>query len=668
MAEIDHENITLGRVSHRQGIIDCLSSNHLRRISFGALSMIILLSILHWHGFSLPSWHRYIDSSQESEVLIGSARAIRSDDWLVTLPFLLAQEAHAPRFPGINHNIGLGQYMNIMPLMPVANPIYCFRPLSWGFLVGPEFGLSFLWWGRLLGLLATWFAVFFVLSNGMSVISGSASLLLVFSPFNQIWTLNGAELAIYGGWIFLSAAALSFCRSKSTILLSGLVLGWSLGCFAIHLYPPYQVVLTYLILFVFGAFWLIKGGYDAFKSCWQMRCLAVGVAIGILTLCVGWFLYAGWEGIQSMVNSDYPGLRFTVGGLYPNKFWTLFVDNAVPEWLPRKGGTRFHYLGRDGFFLIYPVVGLAILFDVIRHRRLRFPLSMGALIFLLALHWWLHIGLPEPLAKFTFLSRLREGREIIGRGYGNALLLVCWLAECRRWQLHRDWLHFAFCAVATVLFFAACHYLNYDYLITIGKTPHDLAISFLLLSLIVALLPRFPRSAMASFAGVAVITNCWFNPLVKGGVDYLKTNPVAEKIQEIHSAKDRKSRWAVFGFGAVANLFRVLNVPAINGVHFHPQPQIWQEFDVNGTHRKVYNRYAHTNFDAAMSLTPSFRLPVPDTFVVDVNPIHPAFSNLGVTHFLVVGNEQKEIFETVGYFRLISSLGDKHFYDAKRLD
>src|SRR5512134_1966149 len=70
---------------------------------------------LRVHGFSLAAWHATIDGSAPSEVLLGEPRAIRSDDWKMQLPLLIAQTAASPAFPRVNESVGLGQDM----LLPV---------------------------------------------------------------------------------------------------------------------------------------------------------------------------------------------------------------------------------------------------------------------------------------------------------------------------------------------------------------------------------------------------------------------------------------------------------------------------------------------------------------------------------------------------------------------
>ena len=48
---------------------------------------------------------------------------------------------------------------------PVAHPIALFRPLYWGFFLGDDVGIAWLWWGRMLGLFAVALGVCFSISG-----------------------------------------------------------------------------------------------------------------------------------------------------------------------------------------------------------------------------------------------------------------------------------------------------------------------------------------------------------------------------------------------------------------------------------------------------------------------------------------------------------------------
>jgi hypothetical protein len=217
------------------------------RIALALLALFALLVALRVHGFSLAGWHDVIDGSAASEVLIGEPRPIRSDDWKVHLPLVLAQRAASPAFPVINPNVGgLGQDMRIPIETPVLHWSTLFRPTLWGYFLGADVGLAWHWWSRALGLFGVWLAVFAVVARGRLGVAALGAALLVASPFFQFWALNAAPHATALGACFLAVTALLRAATPRRIAAAALGLGLAGGWLALTVYPPYQITLAWL--------------------------------------------------------------------------------------------------------------------------------------------------------------------------------------------------------------------------------------------------------------------------------------------------------------------------------------------------------------------------------------------------------------------------------------
>jgi hypothetical protein len=184
------------------------------------------------HGFSLGMWHEVVDGSAPDEVLLGQPREIRSDDWKVHLPLALAQRVHEPAFPLDNRLVGLGQ-SSLLPIveLPIAHPLVAFRPTAWGFFLGPDAGLAWLWWSRVLGLFAVWFGVLHVLAGGRGGLAAIGAFAV--APFFQFWSFNAAPYAAAAGGVFLAAVSLARARRPAAIAASGGALGFAGACFAL---------------------------------------------------------------------------------------------------------------------------------------------------------------------------------------------------------------------------------------------------------------------------------------------------------------------------------------------------------------------------------------------------------------------------------------------------
>ena len=210
----------------------------LRRLLAALAALFVALVALQIHGFSLAIWHDVIDDSPAPEVLFGEPRYLRADDWLSQLPLVFSQARHDPPIPIVNDHIALGQNALLPIALPVLHPVTLFRPTMWGFFLGEDVGMAWMWWFQVLGVFSVWMGVLFLVTRGDLALSGLGSLLLVVSPFFQLWGFNKAGLSIYMGLCVLATLGLLGGRRSGRILVSGALLGWAGGCFLLMLYPP----------------------------------------------------------------------------------------------------------------------------------------------------------------------------------------------------------------------------------------------------------------------------------------------------------------------------------------------------------------------------------------------------------------------------------------------
>ncbi len=612
----------------------------LRRILAAVALAFAILVALSVHGFSLSFWHRIIDQSPATEVLLGEARGVRWDDWAVQLPLALAQSAHDPAFPVVNRNVGLGQNMLLPISLPVAHALTLFRPTCWGFFLGNDTGLAWMWWSQVLGLFAVWLLVFLVVTRGMLALSVGGSLVLCFSPAFQFFSFNPAPMTIFMGLSFLAAAALLSARRPVSIVASGLALGWSACAFALAIYPPFQVALGFLLaVLVAGFVWDRRRELDV-RSALPLR--LAGAALALLVVGLGFallFREASAE-IAIMASTVYPGDRVSTGGDFP--LWTALSSNF---WTPLQLG---HYGSLRGinkaasFWLLSPVIGAGLLWRSAARREELDLLALGLLLFCALLFFYCHVGFPEALARGSLFSMMPARRAMLGLGVADTLLLLRFLS--RRADAVRSgpgrpasarsslllaalWsLLLAYCAL---LLHRASPETGWVWLVALTLANGVLA--FLVLE------RRHPAAVVFALAAVLVASTIWFNPVAVGGSDYLTRNPLSQKIVEIDRAHAGRSVWATYGPGGLPNLFRAIGVRAIDGVHPIPQLALWERLAPSPDAVDIYNRYASV----------SLALPRPDDHKILIRTlredalqlrIHPqdrAFRRLGVTHVLV---------------------------------
>ena len=77
-------------------------------------------------------------------------------------------------------------------------------------------------------------------------LSAAGALVLVFEPGLQFLGFTGAPSVIYMGIAWLATRRILLETRPWAIGAAALVLGWAGTCFAVELYPPFQVGLAYL--------------------------------------------------------------------------------------------------------------------------------------------------------------------------------------------------------------------------------------------------------------------------------------------------------------------------------------------------------------------------------------------------------------------------------------
>ena len=81
---------------------------------------------------SIGMWDKVVSpaANQSTGVVVGTPRAIRSDEWLRSTPFTLSQ--YEQGYPVRNESIGVGEDQLSMSL-PVYHYTTLFKPQNWGY-------------------------------------------------------------------------------------------------------------------------------------------------------------------------------------------------------------------------------------------------------------------------------------------------------------------------------------------------------------------------------------------------------------------------------------------------------------------------------------------------------------------------------------------------------
>jgi hypothetical protein len=619
------------------------------------LALFSLCLVLRLHGFSLPQWHAQLDGSPAEEVLLGHPREIRADDWAAALCTIFAQREHHPAFPLLNENIGLGADMVGSPIKtPVRHYVTLFRPHLWGYFFGRDLGLAWHWWILLLGLFYSYFLCFSLVSGGRFFVAFSGALLIACSPFFQFKSAEYAEIAFFAALVFVSLMHVLFGRSRRQRVAVTLILAWSAAGLALNFYPPSQISLGYLLIFLSAGFLFRHRAELRVQGQWGHRLLCVAWGMGLAFVAVGVFVVQEWPILQIISHTVFPGQRFVTGGDYP--CWRVFANNfflqfSIPENLPGKNISEY-----GSFIFFFPVLAAWAAFRMWSDRQVDW-LIVSTVLFCLALMWFAVVGFPAWLSAVTLMSRVPPNRTMVALGVANAVLL-CATTASPQTKKPTDivLLVVVACWGVFLLIMARSIAQNYKSL-AFGELVLCAAILTLLAYGLMQ--ERLKEGSIFVLALISIAASCWFNPLVRGGSAFLYRNPLAARMRAL-SARDRSARWATFGNMFYADYPRLLGLPALNGTHPYPQFAFWSRLDPEHSYVEQYNRYAHVWFTANAGKV-TIDSPFLDQVRVSLPPTDPVLDEFGVRLFLVVSPEE-QFFDRIPQFEKVFSKGQVHIY------
>jgi len=607
-------------------------------------------------------WRTWIDQSLPTEILAGEARDIRSDDFFVNIPFALSQRLHDPSYPVVNKLIGYQQNMLVLPFAPVKHWVSLFRLQTWGYFLGDDIGLAWSWWFNFLGLISSFFLVFCLISGNRVCLSIFASIALVFSPFMQFWSLNSASLCIFMALSFVFVIRMIYCDSKVKVFLYGLFACWAGVSFVLQFYPPYQVSLAYLFLFmVIGYVWRqFRMGNPVKKM--PLRIFGLAVSASIVLLLVFLFYLETKDVFQIIMNTEYPGRRLAVGGGFP--FWNLLSSIFIP-WPDVKNWSFLQNICEASSFLFFfPVTCFMICRNYFFNRKIQDPFSFLLMIYIMVVLFWISQGFTPFLSKLTLFSLMPPNRAKIGLGIADMVLLVSVLSQtgetCSAYK--KKWMVVS--AVGAYFIF----------MIFIGATASDfmeeiskirIAFGALFMAFIVFLILCKSKYVLMIIAVCSIYLSSWFNPVVFGGSSFIMENELSRKILEIDKQNGGKTEWIVFSrfnIAILSNLFRMIGVKALNGTHFYPQFEVWNKLDPELKYGQIYNRYAHIAFRTGTDVSEiSINNSDSDVVIVTIHPDNPLFSKLQA-EFVLCEEADMDVLDSARSLIKVGSVCKKHIY------
>jgi hypothetical protein len=573
---------------------------------------------------SLALWDSYLGGNNPTQqgILFGTPKGIRSDEWMLGVPWVMSQVNSNPAFSTQNPAVG-AETASLLVGLPTEHWSAIFRPALWGYyFLDLERGFSWHWMFRTFGLFVA-LAVFFRFALSCSMlVSLTGAGWIYFSAFNQWWLASVSEIifsflltCIGFSAVFKSNSILRLAFSSELLLLG--IVG-----FGLTLYPPFQVPLFYLGLCLIP-FLLPKNINNEPVSSTIKIAVLISTALTSVALLY-LFLVDNKETVSLMQSTVYPGQRLSFGGGYNlSRYFSGFFDSIYSEGLyPQSYG---NVCEASSFLLLWPI---SLLIACLSRQSGFLIKSLPLIVYLIFASIWVSFGTNPLLAKLTLWSMVPSNRALIGLGIGSIIYSILVIDRVKK---PTTILVVLLCVIFVTLLWDFLHKFQALPIRSMSNQEFNFVIASSIL-ILVSLISSSRTLLAASILFGVVYPNSSINP-VMSGMDSIVKSAIYQAVQSIDT--DKSEKWAVYGSPIVPQIVKAAGAKVINGALYAPDLESLRVFDPEGKYIDIYNRYSHVTLNQVIEGQPlRFHLHQADTWQLDISPCDPAFKTLKVRYFV----------------------------------
>ena len=548
-----------------------------------ALLAFIFCVAFKVHGSSINEYNNLFanyDQYKTEDLVLGKSRSIRSDEWLVHVPYYMSQQYN--NYEKDSDLVSLeGQDMIVGYNAPVADITLIAKPFTWGYvLLGNEYGLSWYWCSKLILLMLLTFELCMIITKKNKKVSLLGMLLISFAPAVQWWFVPHMVDVFFWGMAVFVLAYHFFTSDKWWRVLWMVLLPLSVITFVLALFPSLQISVGLLMLVLFIVCMIRDKKEITFKKKDIWRIVVMGVfVLGVL----GYTIWTSKDAIKALYSTVYPGKRVTLGGGAGIK--ALFTDLTTFT-LPFKDitysnnsevSTFIHFA--PIFLMLYPVIWKKMKKDK------NIIVGNALLICLIVMAVFMLVGFPELLSKLTFFSYINR----MDMAYGLAATIftiwgidMIWKKKLFNWKQILGVL--AIYGFLYVCFVGADELTYFGWKYYLGMIAVLLVLGYLMLS-------RYQKTFLVGAAVLVLVCGATVNPIARGA-NALFNHPLEQKIKEI-ADEDKDAYWLSVDNIILQQVGIANGAKMLNAVNFYPDLKKWELVDKDGEHKDVYNRYAH---------------------------------------------------------------------------
>jgi len=565
------------------------------RVVFALTMTLVLATLLKINGSSSSIWRFYADGRlPDHDLLVGSAKDVRSDEWMVQTPWMLSQAANEPPFSTSNPNV-CDQATVLLVNLPIRHWTTIFRPQFWSFFV-LDFEHAFAWYWNLkwYAFIVGAFLFFRSISRGSVLATLSGTLLTFFAPYVQWWYSTGAALPETLGMTFVGLWAFRcLLRAKSSfaIVSAATLLLVSIENFIFCCYPRFQIPLLYFAALV--ALWLCwSHGFRCRHQLIRWTCLA-GVLAAVI-LCGFFWLQEVAQTLRMTAQLAYPGRVFSVGGDFSwTRFFVPYLQFGMTEFRYPVGLTNA--CNAAGFILLLPFIAI-LLVRVSRGRRDFLVISM--LVFIGAIGYFMMVGIPSAIAKYSGWSLVYSTRGMLPVGIASIACLVRLLAWPSGRRPVAPWLAVLMTVLLAIGLWFCLFVVNKRYE-GFASNPAVVATAAYFSATAVLFFCKSRFIAMGLLLAPIVTSTALVNPIERGLPGFYRSDTF-HWLQSL-MAKDRTARWLVSGTdsrsGYLPYLIRAAGGDVLGGIRNNPDMRVLGVLDPAKKYFDVWNRFAIISYE-----------------------------------------------------------------------
>lgn len=589
---------------------------------FRVLVCILLFSFLVVNNINFSSvgmWNKQIQptaNTQNGGLIYGTPRAIRSDEWLVNVPRMMAGS--------YNH---YGMYNDVVRAEKAESLSatgyfldYCALavPDSWGYYIfGPERGLSFMWSFRMVFGFLFSFELCLILSERKKVLSFLGAAIIWFSSYNMWWSLQTTMFSATAVTVLFYYMIIA--DTKARRLIYGIATAIAAANFAVVFYPAWQVPFAWTVLFL--AAWIIFDNRQRIKRYgWKDYAIIVLSLLFAASLVLR-FLAVDQNYIHAVMNTVYPGNRFSYGGDSLSKGFGYLAELLAFR------GKLVNPSEVGCFYLAFPL-GIVMMFQGLVQKKGKdsqlWFLAIPAFFTLL----YCFYELPKTFCSLTLMKYSMPARAMDVLQYQCVLAIMGAFGKCKT---NKRFLIFIDGALTVPGVYPA---------ISTGleQVPSSRVLILVagIVSCIVAMVlitgyyTRITK-VMIYIISLGLIANgMMVHPIMKG-IGSITSKPLYREVRKIVT-QDPEAKWVGMNDQILPEYLISCGARTVNSVNYIPNMELWKKFDPSGEQQFIYNRYAHLIVDISEKDMTNIELVYTD--IVRLQVSEKDFSKLNAKYIL----------------------------------